>query len=336
MIEHNLSLEDVKLITEQALIGAGTNEENAKSVARSTVLAERDGIRSHGLMYVPIYAEHVQCGKVDGNAQPVVSSKRKGAITVDAKQGFAHPAIDAGWSALVEATKEVGIAALTIHNSYNCGVLGHHSQRIAEEGFVGLCFTHAPASIAPIGAKTAVIGTNPFAFSVPDGNGGVALSIDQSASAVAKSEILMRSRTGESIEEGWALDQNGNPTTNANEALKGSMVPSGGYKGFGVGLMVEVLASCLAGAVLSKEASPFSGTQGGPPSTGQCFIAFDPSAFSNQGFAKQINSLVDSIESQEGAHLPGSKGKRNRLETETRGVVVTDDLLVRIRTFIGT
>jgi len=64
--------------------------------------------------------------------------------------------------------------------------------------------------------------------------------------------------------------------------------------------------------------------------------SWEPSAFSNQGFAKQINSLVDSIESQEGAHLPGSKGKRNRLETETRGVVVTDDLLVRIRTFIGT
>ena len=333
MTEHTLNLEDVRQLTEQALMGAGASEESSRSVARSTVLAERDGIRSHGLMYVPIYAEHLQCGKVDGKAEAVVSSCRKGVISVDAKNGFAHPAIDAGWGAFIDATKEVGVAVLTVHNSYNCGVLGHHSQRIAEEGLVGLCFTHAPASIAPVGAKTPVIGTNPFAFSVPDGEGGVALSIDQSASAVAKSEILLRSRTGKAIEEGWALDENGNSTTDPVEALKGSMVPSGGYKGFGIGLMVEVLASCLAGAVLSKDASPFSGTKGGPPSTGQFFVAFDPEAFLNQEFAQQVEALVGSITSQDGAHLPGSKAKLNRLETESFGVAVADNLLERIKAF---
>ena len=328
-----MSLEEVTHLAQAALEGAGATATNAASVARSTFLAERDGIRSHGLMYVPIYAEHVSCGKVDGKAQPIVKQTRPGAICVDAQSGFAHPAIDAGWDAFTQAARDNGVATMTIYNSYNCGVLGHHAERLAQQGMVGLCFTHAPASIAPIGGHTPVVGTNPFSIAVPDGNGGVAMIIDQSASVIAKSEILLRSRTGEAIEPNWALDADGQPTTDAAEALKGSMMPSGGYKGFGVGLLVEILASCLAGSVSSKEASPFSGTAGGPPNTGQCFIAFDPAAFSGELFTQRISALVDAIAAQEGARVPGSKGQRNRLSTQENGVQVDEALLARINKF---
>lgn len=333
MSDENLSLEQIEQLTCDALKGAGASAINAAAVARSTVKAEHDGIRSHGLMYVPIYAEHVTCGKVDGLAIPKVEHPRAGVITVDAASGFAHPAIDAGWDKLSNAARENGIAAMTIYNSYNCGVLGHHAERLAEAGFVGLCYTHAPASIAPIGGNKPVIGTNPFSIAVGDGKGGAILVIDQSASAIAKSEIILRAREGRAIEEGWAKDKNGNPTTDANEALKGSMEPSGGYKGFGAGLMVEILASCLSGAVLSKDATPFSGTVGGPPKTGQCFIAFDPDAFSN-GFNSQITELAEAITSQEGARLPGSRRKTNRENIAQNGVMVDAALLARIRGFI--
>jgi len=330
MSEQTISLNQVRKITEQALRGAGASKVNAAAVANSTVLAERDGIRSHGLMYVPIYAEHVICGKVVGDAVPVVEQLRPSSIRVDAKSGFAHPAIDAGWSEFTNAAQTNGVAVLTVYNSYNCGVLGHHAQRLAEQGLLGLCFTHAPASIAPTGASTPVIGTNPFAIAVPDGQGGYAMSIDQSASVVAKAEILLRSRNGESIESHWAFDANGQPTTDADEALKGSMAPAGGYKGFGIGLVAELLASCLAGAVLSKDASPFAGTKGGPPSTGQCFIAFDPAGFSGDAFDGQISSLATSITEQEGAHLAGNKAKHNRIRIEQEGVTVPQTLLDQI------
>ena len=333
MNEINISLDEVRKISEQALQGAGASYDNAASVANSTVLAERDGIRSHGLMYVPIYAEHVICGKVDGQAKPVVVRPKAGTIRVDAKSGFAHPAIDAGWQGLIDATRENGVGVLTVHNSYNCGVLGHHAQRIAEEGLLGLCFTHAPASIAPSGASMPVIGTNPFAMAVPDGKGGSAIAIDQSASVVAKSEILMRSKNDEPIEPNWAFDAKGRPTTVAAEALKGSMAPAGGYKGFGVGLVAELLASCLAGAVLSKDASPFAGTAGGPPSTGQCFIAFDPTAFSGETFFDRVSDLVEAIVSQEGAHLPGTKAKLNRPKTLAKGVMVKQEFLDKIKAY---
>ena len=325
-----LGLDDVEALARDALKRAGASDRAAASVARSTRAAERDGIRSHGLMYVPIYAEHLRCGKVEGLAEPEVHRPKPSAVRVDAKDGFAHPAIDAGFDTLIEAATTQGIAAMTVHNSYNCGVLGHHAERIADAGLLGLCFTNAPASIAPWGGKTPVVGTNPFALGVPDGAGGATLVIDQSASAIAKSEIMLRAREGRAIEEGWAFDATGAPTTDAEAALKGSMAPAGGYKGFGAGLMVEVFAAALAGATLGKDASPFSGPLGGPPRTGQCFIAVETSALSGGAFGARIEDLAAAIADQDGARLPGSTRAAARARTEADGVSVPQDLLERI------
>jgi (2R)-3-sulfolactate dehydrogenase (NADP+) len=330
MTGKQMTLDDVEVLARQVLSMAGASGPAAAAVARSIRLAERDGVRSHGLLYLPIYAEHLRCGKVDGAGEPVVTQPRPASIRVDAAHGFAHTGIDAGWSAFTSAARAGGVAALTLHRSYNCGVLGHHAERLAEAGLIGICFTHAPASIAPVGGKVPVIGTNPFAIAVPDSDGGALLVIDQSASVVAKSEILLRARKGEPIEPTWALDADGRPTTVAEEALRGSMLPSGGQKGFGIGLMVEILAAALSGANLSREASPFSGTAGGPPGTGQCFLALDPAGFSGAVFHQSMQRLVASITGQPGARLPGARRKANRSRIEKEGVFVDDALLARI------
>ncbi len=328
-----MSLAQVESLATEALVGAGTSPESAKSVGKAAQAAERDGIRSHGLLYVPIYCEHVKCGKVDGVAVPEVTRPRLSAIQVDAKTGFAHPAIDAGFNELIPLGKSNGCAGLTIRNSYNCGVLGYHVERLAEAGLVGIGFTNSPASIAPVGGKKPVIGTNPFALAVPNSEGGAAFVLDQSASVVAKSEIMMRAREGSSIPEGWALDVEGQRTTDAEIALKGSMAPSGGYKGFGTGLLVEIMAAALSGAVLGLQASPFSGTAGGPPRTGQCFIAFDPDAYSGAEFYERISTLADAIQSPDGARLPGELLRKNRQRIELEGVEVAQSLLEKIRSF---
>lgn len=325
-----LSLDEVQALALRRLCDSGADPGQAGPVARSMRAAERDGVRSHGLMYLPVYAEHLTCGKVDGRAQPRLSQPRAGAVLVDAAHGFAHPAIDLGLPPLIAAARECGIAALTLSRSYNCGILGHHAERIAEAGLVGLCFTHAPASIAPIGGQVPVIGTNPVALAVPDGRGGAGFVLDQSASVVAKSEVILRARKGEAIPDGWALDAAGQPTRDPAMALQGSMLPAGGAKGFGMGLIVEVLASALAGAVPSREASPFSGPNGGPPATGQCFIALDPTAFA-PGFVDRITALAAAIDQQPGARLPGARRRAARAQSERVGVTVDADLAARLQ-----
>ena len=330
MPDIKLTLDQVEELARDALTRAGASQTAASSVAASTRAAERDGIRSHGLPYVPIYAEHVRCGKVDGQAEPVLSQPKPGIVKVDAATGFAHPAIDYGLPALFVAAKSQGIAMLAINRSYNCGVLAYHAERIADAGLLGLCFTNAPASIAPIGGKKPVVGTNPFALGVP-GPDGPAFVLDQSASVIAKSEISLRARLGEKIDPSWAFDADGHPTDDPAAALKGSMAPSGGYKGFGIGLTVEIFAAAISGALLGKDASPFAGTAGGPPMTGQCFLAIDATASSGAIFAQRVEQLAAAIESQDGARLPGSRRRLARGQIEAEGVTIDQALFDKIK-----
>ncbi|BCG97820.1 Ldh family oxidoreductase [Mesorhizobium sp. 131-2-1] len=330
MTTTSLSLDEVEERAFAALSACGASQIAASSLARAVAAAEAEGIASHGLLYVPTYCEHLGCGKVVRDAVPMLSKTKPSTLVVDAGSGFAHPAIDMGFESLIPLAHEMGIAALAVRNSYNCGVLGYHTDRLAGAGLLAMGFTHAPASIAPVGGRRPVIGTNPFAIAAPGANGSVVISIDQSASVIAKSEIIKRKRDGRGIPPNWAFGPDGEPTTDADLALKGTMAPSGGYKGFGVGLLVELLASAAAGALPSTEASPFSGPVGEPPRTGQFFIAIDAGATSGGIFADRIATLVEAIVGQDGARLPGKRRVAQRAKAEREGVTVPTELLERI------
>lgn len=329
-----LTVAEIESLALAALVAAGTAERNAAPLARAVAEAEREGLASHGLMYVPTYCAHVRCGKVDGQAEPTLSRPRPGAVAVDAATGFAHPAIALGFEALVPAAREQGIAALAVRNSYNCGALGFHVGRLAEAGLLGLGFTNAPASIAPAGGARPVVGTNPFAVAAP-GPDGPAIVIDQSASVVAKSEVMKRARAGEPIPEGWALDEEGRPTTDPDAALKGTMAPLGGYKGVGLALLTELMAAALTGASLGVDAAPFSGTAGGPPKTGQFFIAIDPEATSGGLFAERVAGLVAAFAAQPGARTPGAGRRAVRARADAEGVRVDPKILAQLRDLAG-
>ncbi len=315
-----LSLDEVRDLTLRALVASNTGDANAASVAASVAAAEADGIHSHGLARLPTYCEHARCGKIDGHAAPTVRQTAPAGLLVDARDGFAHPAIDAGLAKLLPLARETGVAAMAVTNSYNCGVVGYHMERIANAGLVALGFVNAPASIAPWGGSRAAFGTNPLACGVPR-EGAAPLVIDQSSSVVARSEVLVHAANGEPIPEGWAFDRDGQPTTDAKAALDGgTMVPSGGYKGAGVALVVEIMAAAMTGATLSIDASSFGNNQGGSPRTGQFFLAIDPRAFAGDGFSDQLARLLSSIVDQDGTRLPGDRRLASRERIARDGV----------------
>ena len=315
-------------LAQEKLVKSGNSPTNCPGIIEGIMDAELSGIKSHGFHYLPIYCNHLKIGKVKGSAKPTIEKISNSSLKINADNGFAHTAINLGFNSLFNMCSEQSIACMSIYHSYNCGVLGFHTKRIAEKGFIGLGFTNAPASIAPLGGSKAVVGTNPFSIAVPL-NGKAEIIIDQSASVVAKSEISVRAKTGESIPEGWAYDNEGNVTTNAQEALKGTMAPSGGYKGFGTGLLVEILTACLAGGNLGTQASSFAGEDGGPPSTGQFFIAIDPEKF-NSNYINSIKSLIESISEQDGARIPGSKRQAAFQKNQNQEIEISEQTLERI------
>ena len=330
-----LTFAEIVLASSRALVASGTAPPTASLVAEATAAAEFAGMASHGLLYVPIYCEHVRVGKVDGQAVPSLDQVKPALLVADAACGFPQAAIALGFARLVGLARETGIAALAIRNSYNCGLLGAHTDKLAAAGLIGIGFTNAPASIAPVGGTRPVIGTNPVAVSVPDGQGGVAFTIDQSASVVAKSEVMKRARDGTPIPAGWALDADGRPTTDPALALKGTMAPAGGHKGVGIGLFVELMAAAAAGATLGIDASPFSGTAGGPPRTGQFFIAVDAQASSGGLFADRVARLAAAFASEPGARLPGAKKAAALSAARERGTVPVDEALYRTVLSLG-
>ena len=332
MIEtETLTTAEIEALALAALTRCGASEAQARPLARATAETEADGVASHGLAYIPVYCEHLRCSKVDGTAEPTVTRPKPGLLVADAATGFAHAAIAAGFAELIPLARDHGVAALAVRRSYNCGVLGVHTRALAEAGLLGIGFTNAPASIAPSGGARPVVGTNPVSLAAPDGQGGAALLIDQSASVIAKSEIMKHAREGRPIPEGWALDAEGSPTTDPEAALAGSMAPSGGYKGVGLALIVEVMAAAMAGATLGIDASPFSGPKGGPPETGQFFLAVDPEASSGGAYAARITRLAEAIRDQPGARLPGDGRAVARARAADKGVAVSAATFARVR-----
>ena len=298
-----VSQSQIEQTVQAALERHGAGAFAAAEVARAVARAEAAGNRICGLYYLESYCSQLLSGRVKGTVVPTVSTPRPAAIVVDAQMGFAQPAFAYGLTPALDAARQFGVASLSISHAHTCTSLGYFTEQIAQAGLMAIGFTNASPIVAPPGGKSRVIGTNPIAFSVPDGAGGVALHVDQSTTTVALGKITMARAAGEKIPLGWALDANGEPTTDPEAALAGTLVSMGGYKGWGFGLMAELMAAGMAGGVLSRDVKPLKAPQGPPHDLGQYYLLIDPSTYGI--FAERLDALRGFVSADEGGRIPG-------------------------------
>ena len=301
----SISLPDATALITAAMAASGVPPAPAASVARALVAAEAEGQVGHGFSRVGDYAAQVRSGKINAGAKIAVAAPLPASLRVDADCGFAYPALEAAIAAGLPVAKEFGIAIMGITNSHHCGALSVQVDRIARAGLIGLMVANAPKAIAPWGGRDPLFGTNPIAFAVPRA-GTDPLVIDLSLSRVARGKVMNARKSGQRIPEGWALDPDGNPTTDPEAALAGTMLPIGGPKGTSLALMVEILSAVFTGAAMSFEASSFFAADGPPPRVGQTLIAINPGA-AGDGFGPRLESLLAQITGMEGARLPGTR-----------------------------
>lgn len=325
-----IAVEDAEALVANALIASGCAPGNALSTARALVAAEIDGQSGHGLGRVGSYCAQVKAGKVAGGATARATRPRPGWIAVDAGHGFAFPAFDLAIDAVSAAAAETGIAAATVARSHHCGQAGRHVERLADRGCIGLLFANTPEAMAPWGGSKPLFGTNPIAFAAPR-RGEASLVIDLSLSVVARGKVMAADKRGEAIPEGWALDADGNPTTDPKAALAGSMVPMGEAKGAALALMVEVMAAALTGGKFGFEATSFLNAEGGPPDVGQFLLAIDIRATAGEGFLDRMALLTDTMLAQEGVRLPGTSRLARREAAARDGLAVSEPALAELR-----
>jgi len=321
-----LSLSDAMDLVVNVLQNHRTSKENALPVARALVAAERDGHSGHGLSRLPSYAAQAASGKVDGRATPAVVGRKNAALRIDAANGFAYPAFDLAISEVTALAGEAGVACASIFRSHHFGQAGYHAERLAQNGLAALIFGNSPMAIAPWGGSKGVFGTNPIAFAAPR-NDEIPLLIDLSLSKVARGKVMLAKQKGESIPEGWALDALGRPTTNADAALEGTMLPMGDAKGAALALMVEILAAGISGAHFGYQASSFFSAEGPPPGVGQMILAFDPEFLSGGGFSARLENLLEVITAQENTRLPGARRSSLREKSAQDGLLISSDLM---------
>lgn len=299
-----VSLDEIEATAKAALVRHGAQDWIAGEVAAAVREAEGLGNRICGLYYLESYCRQLQTGRVKGDAVPEVRRPRPGVVEVDAKFGFAQAAFSRALPEAVRAAREMGTISLAVCHAHTCTSLGYFTAQIARAGFIVLGMTNATPVVAPPGGKHRVIGTNPISFAVPDGAGGVAMLFDQSTTTVALGKITMAKAAGETIPEGWAVDAEGRPTTDPEAALKGSLVSMGGYKGWGFGLMAELLAAGMTGSRAGVDLGPLKAPEGDPHDIGDFYLIMDPDV-SGGAFFDRVRQVSEAVQRDEGARMPG-------------------------------
>jgi len=302
----------------------------AESTARALVLAESQGLGSHGIGRVAQYCTHLRNGRVHGDAVPTVAGGRAAAAVIDAQDGLAFPACELAVAEAMRRADAFGIGIAGVINSHHAGVIVDHLRPLAAAGFVGLGFANSPAAMPAAGGRHPIFGTNPIAAIFPR-RAAAPLLIDLSLSEVARGKLMVAAKEGREIPAGWALDASGAPTTDPNAGLEGSMLPIGAVsspKGAMLALVVELLVTALIGAHFGFEASSFFVDEGNRPRIGQTFIVIDPGALAGrEAFFDRLEVLLREMLVDEGVRLPGERREALRQRAEAEGLEVGDAVL---------
>ena len=324
-LETRVSISEAELLVKNAFLKNGVKEDIAASVSTALVAAEVEGQVGHGFLRVKDYLAQIKSKKINVDAKIQIEHLRPTSISIDADYGFAYPALDQAISEGASTAKEYGSAIVSIFNSHHCGALSVQVEKIANQGLIGVMMANTPKAIAPWGGKDPFFGTNPIAFAVPRITNDP-MVIDLSLSKVARGKIMHAKKVNTKIPEGWALDSSGKPTTDPDQALKGSMLPIGGAKGSALALMVEILAATFSGGRPSNEASSFLDPDGDPPGVGQFLMFIDPGK-DNGSFYNRLEKLLINIEEIDGVRLPGNRRKNDIRKSKDLGLLVPSNFI---------
>lgn len=297
----------------------------AEAAAAALVAAESEGLTGHGLSRVALYCQHLREGRASGDAKPRLVRERGSTCLIDAGGGLAFEAAAMAAQEAIARARRCGIAFAGVRNSHHFGAAAYHLAPIAKAEMVGLAFTNSPAAINAWGGKRPFFGTNPIAAVFPRSS-AAPIVVDLSLTEVVRGKIMLHAKERKPIPLGWALDRNGQPTTDPQAALTGSLAAIGGVKGTMLALMVELLCVALTGAAFSFENDSYF-EPGGKPDIGHAILAIDPDALAGaDAYYARLDTLVEALLRDDGVRLPGERRQRAAAKAQAEGLLLSDAL----------
>lgn len=327
---HTVTIEELKQLTYNKLSYAGLNHEHATIVAEVLTFANARGIPSHGVMRLEHYLNRIKHESIKANPNISITQVNQTLSKIDGDQALGHIVAKIATDEAIALAKKSGIGIVSVSNSSHSGAVGYYAHEIAQQNMIGIIFTQADALVAPFGGKAPYLGANPITFGVPTGL-EYPLVLDMSTSQVSFGKVMLAKEKGQSIPLDWALDENGVPTDNPNNVK--SLQPMAGAKGYGLAILVDVLAGLLAGETFGRQINPMYGDLNEPRNLGQFFIVLNPEIFVGTSvFLHQIQQMVTELQESPAAdadgqvYVPGERSYKNAQQAMNSGIQLSDEL----------
>jgi LDH2 family malate/lactate/ureidoglycolate dehydrogenase len=280
-------------------MGLGLAADDAVVVAEDLVAADREGIASHGVMLLPMYVDRMLAGSVSSRHEGDVVSERGAAVVIDAGHALGQLTARQAVRLAVAHAREHGLAAVAVRNAFHFGTAGRYARMMAEQGCVGIVMSSTRPLMPPPGGAQAMVGNNPIAVALPSA-GAHPVEVDMALSATAMGKIRLAAAAGTSIPIDWAVDADGQPTTDPAAAIKGMLLPAAGPKGFGLAFVIDLLCGGLSDGAIGAEVKPLYGDPADPYRCSHFFLAIDVGFFpAAERFAERARDQAQ--------HVSGSK-----------------------------
>jgi len=333
--------DDVRRLVTDLTAAAGASRDDAAILADALVDADLHGTSTHGVSRLAIYVRRIQRGLVDPRAELGIEKRRPAVLAVDAAGGLGQVQAVKTLELLVPLAREFGTASATIRRSQHFGSLSYYCNRAAARDMVLLAMTNCEPAMSPAGACEAFFGTNPVAASFPSGR-GFPVRIDLATSLVARGNIIAAHKAGRPIPEGWALDPEGEPTTDAAAALAGTVLAMAGHKGAALAMMVELFSGVLSGAAVGNEIGSMYKHLDRPQDVGHFFCLMDVAALMEPDqLRRRVDRMIDRVKAcrrRPGVDeilIPGELEHRKAEENRRRGIPIGPETVEELRTLCG-
>ena len=328
---------ELRGLVSRLAVAGGVPADDADVFARVLVDADLQGVSTHGVSRLNIYMQRIEKGLIDPKAVLGIDRNGGSVLALDAGNGLGQVQAMKALEMLTPLAKQNGIAAATIRNSQHFGALSYYCNRAAEQDLILLAMTNCEPAMSPAGGFEAFFGTNPIAASFPTGK-GYSVKIDMATSIVARGNIIAAQKKGQAIPEGWALDPAGEPTTDASQALLGTVLTMAGHKGYALALMIEVFSSVLSGAAIGSEIGSMYKNMDRKQDVGHFFCLLNIAAFLDvKDFKQRMDETIDKLKAGkrrpgvEEILIPGERSSRKAAENEAAGVPVADVVVGEIK-----
>jgi LDH2 family malate/lactate/ureidoglycolate dehydrogenase len=327
----------MRCLSARLVTGIGVQPHDAGILADALIDADLQGISTHGISRLNIYLQRIEKGLIASKVELAVERDGGSILALDAGNGIGQVQAVKALNLLEPLAMKNGVAAATIRNSQHFGALSYYCNRAADKGMILLAMTNCEPAMSPEGGYQPFFGTNPIAASFPTGK-EFNVKVDLATSVVARGNIIAAQKKKQAIPENWALDRHGEPTTDPQEALLGTVLTMAGHKGYALALMVEVFSSVLSGASIGPDIGSMYKDMDRKQGVGHFFCLFNIAAFLDLSeFKERIDETIDRIKNSkrrpgvEEILVPGERSAKNAKVNSVQGIAVSDETLAELQ-----